>query len=1359
MSSATEPVNPPHPGKLELIERVARGIEGPWRFADLGGLWAVHGVYAFHALAQPGCVGGTEVDTHPTRNFLSALADEPLLAYVQGNFGDREVFAKLPHFDVVFLFDTLLHQVSPDWGEILRMYASRASHVVIFNQQYTGEQSIRLLDLGEDAYFSNVPHDRNHPTYADLFRKLDEKHPAHDRNWRDVHHIWQWGITNNDLIARMAELGFEQTFHRDWGQVLDLARFENHAFIFSRIASRPISTAGADDAVTVGPTEAETEGHEDTALPDQLPALAAIEDDGTLVARPVGEQLRLMRAFRRSLRPGGELRIAAVGAQAHVLIERARYAGFTTATPHADTLVLHTADRRMVEGELPLVTIAIPAFKPGHFAACLESALAQTYPRLQILVSDDSGNDLLRQIASRLATADRIEWIRNPATLGGRANFIQCIERARGDFIKFLCDDDVLEPDCVERMVEAFRSDPQATLVFSRRQRIDGDGKALSDDHHTEALAEQDCVFRGEALAGAVIALQSNFIGEPSTVMFRRADIAWIRPHYAAFDGHDDIRVVGDIAAWHNLLSQGDAVYIARPLSRFRIHAGQSQARAEVRELIASSWQKLAHGSHSLGFAHDPHPLVPHRKPGTTEWHIDPTLPLNRRLAARAHHTAATPAEPLAATVLRLVETALAPTAECAPAPLRSDDYPRYEAAAELLAAGHRVDGAEALIALATEGTPVWEVYADLAEIALAQGERDAALELMQAATERAPDSARAVLGTATLQAEGGNFEGALSTLSPFLRKHPHDTGALTLVRGILGAASELSAVAWARLLADLRYEAATLRAELSSRDFALETLRAAAASALSAAQDMLTTEVTPAPGVASTGAAASELPTQALSNEPEALPDLQAPALAEDRRQLEVARALIASDKLAEATDILSALVLAGTPLADAYHDLGCIAVRQSDAETAISLFGMALERDPKSVSARRNLALTQGIEQRFEDALATLSPILRSGSVSNDDYGLVRDILGKAPTLGPVAWARLLADLRSPSDEQRHRLDDYDRMRDELAALRAANAPSKASPPPRPSKTSTAAGPGTNPPDLLTALGYLSAHELTGFKWFSEPESYLAWDKEIKDKQELIERHIAAQQRFPGYCGLCQHATTFTVSAGIQLEGHTHLREGMLCEHCHTHNRARVLGLSIERAVSHIGSGARVLLMEATTPLYDHLSSRLPNLIGSEFQSTDIRGGAPVSIGGRTVRHENILRLSFADQSLDVVAHADLLEHVPDVETALAECFRVLRTGGQLVFSAPFSQTMSVSRKRATLDASGEITHLFPAEYHGTHLAYYNFGWDLLDICRSAGFSSVRLGVCFDPLQGLLSTGRFGGYFMQPIVISCTR
>lgn len=824
----TEIVYPPHPGKLELIEQVARRIEGPWRFVDLGGLWGVHGVYAFHALAQPGCVGGTMVDTHPTRNFLDALAGEPRLTYVQGNFGDRALFERLPPFDVVFLFDTLLHQVRPDWHEVLRMYAAQASHILVFNQQYTGERTVRLLDLGEDEYFENVPHDRAHPTYADLFRKLDQKHPAHDRNWRDVHHIWQWGIVDRDLIATMDELGFEPAFTRNWGQVLDLKRFENHAFIFSRRGPRTIAPAASSTSGASPATEPTASG---IPLPDQLPALAAIDDGGEVAGKPAGEQLRLLRSFRRALRPGGSLRIAADEAEARTaIIERARYAGFADVTDHADGLTLRAPDRRLVADEAPLVTIAIPAFKPGHFGACLDSALAQTYPRLQILVCDDSGGDILRQIADGCAALGRIEWIANPVNLGGRANFIQCLERARGEFIKFLCDDDLLEPDCVERMVAAFRRDPEATLVFSRRQRIDEDGAPLPDDHHTEALAAHDCVFRGEALAGAVVALQSNFIGEPTTVMYRVADLAWIRPHYAAFDGHDDIRVVGDIAAWHNLLSQGEAVYIARPLSRFRIHSGQNQRRPEIRELIAASWTKLERGSQSLGFMQRPHPPVPHREPGTREWRIDPTLPLNRRLAARSA-TATPPAtsERLAETVIRIADAALAPRPTAPREPVPSAERQRYESAAALLAGGDVAAGAEALIALATEGSPVWEVYADLAEIALSQNDRDAALDLMQTAAARAPESPRAVLGTASLQTGRGDFEAALATLSPYLRLQPNDIEAQLLIRRILGSAPELSPVAWARLLADLRYESSTLRATVANLEGTLRKLRARA--------------------------------------------------------------------------------------------------------------------------------------------------------------------------------------------------------------------------------------------------------------------------------------------------------------------------------------------------------------------------------------------------------------------------------------------------------------------------------------------------------------------------------------------------
>ena len=102
--------------------------------------------------------------------------------------------------DAIFLFDVLLHQVAPDWDTILEMYAKNVRVLGIYNQQWTGsDTTVRLLDLGEKEYFRNVPVDPTNETYKGLFTKLDQKHPYADRLWRDVHSIWQWGITDDDL--------------------------------------------------------------------------------------------------------------------------------------------------------------------------------------------------------------------------------------------------------------------------------------------------------------------------------------------------------------------------------------------------------------------------------------------------------------------------------------------------------------------------------------------------------------------------------------------------------------------------------------------------------------------------------------------------------------------------------------------------------------------------------------------------------------------------------------------------------------------------------------------------------------------------------------------------------------------------------------------------------------------------------------------------------------------------------------------------------------------------------------------------------------------------------------------------------
>lgn len=221
-------------GKIELIDRAFTSL-GIQSFADLGAVWRVEGAYTFHALEKYRIKDAALVDLNVTPTVSARAESYPQLRLVRGNFGDQAVADKVGNVDAVFLFDVLLHQVSPDWDAILDIYAKNVNSLLIYNQQWTGsEETVRLLDLGEKEYFHNVPHNRRVEEYSNLFGKLDEKHPEMDRLWRDFPGIWQWGITDADLEAKVSQLGFNLVYKKDCGRFGRLRNFKNHAFIFSR---------------------------------------------------------------------------------------------------------------------------------------------------------------------------------------------------------------------------------------------------------------------------------------------------------------------------------------------------------------------------------------------------------------------------------------------------------------------------------------------------------------------------------------------------------------------------------------------------------------------------------------------------------------------------------------------------------------------------------------------------------------------------------------------------------------------------------------------------------------------------------------------------------------------------------------------------------------------------------------------------------------------------------------------------------------------------------------------------------------------------------------------------------------------
>lgn len=241
-------------------------------------------------------------------------------------------------------------------------------------------------------------------------------------------------------------------------------------------------------------------------------------------------------------------------------------------------LVVEFQKRRPeVRHDQPLVSVLIAAWRPDFLDACLSSARRQTYTNLEILVGDDSeGPEVEAIVASHAADDPRISYRRNPERLLGRGNYVALFERSTGDYVKYLNDDDVLAPRCVDRMVQCLNAFPDVTLVTSHRRLIDEAGDVQPDIGPTKRPVSDDAIVAGPSAVASMVGGDSNWIGEPTSTMFRRTDIDPEEPDLFSFAGRKAPASV-DMTLWTHLLSRGDLCYLVESLSSFRQHPGQRQ--------------------------------------------------------------------------------------------------------------------------------------------------------------------------------------------------------------------------------------------------------------------------------------------------------------------------------------------------------------------------------------------------------------------------------------------------------------------------------------------------------------------------------------------------------------------------------------------------------------------------------------------------------------------------------------------------------------------------------------------------------------------------------------------------------------
>jgi predicted O-linked N-acetylglucosamine transferase (SPINDLY family)/GT2 family glycosyltransferase len=256
---------------------------------------------------------------------------------------------------------------------------------------------------------------------------------------------------------------------------------------------------------------------------------------------------------------------------------------------------------KQLSRQIPLVSVCIPTYSGEQFLdAALASAIAQTYSNIEIIVSDDNSTDKTVEIAKLFQQKYPAKiTILNHHQYGLVQNWNFCISQAQGKYIKFLFQDDLLEPDCIEKMVNLAEQDEQIGLVFSPRDILMSGGAEANPAYMTDYQSAKDtykawlnlkAIQSGQELLENPQLLNDpiNKIGEPTTILIKKS----VFDQVGLFDA--DLCQLVDVEMWLRIMSKYKIGFVYETLSHFRIHPRQqTRKNSDSRQTILSDWYKF----------------------------------------------------------------------------------------------------------------------------------------------------------------------------------------------------------------------------------------------------------------------------------------------------------------------------------------------------------------------------------------------------------------------------------------------------------------------------------------------------------------------------------------------------------------------------------------------------------------------------------------------------------------------------------------------------------------------------------------------------------------------------------------------
>ncbi len=244
------------------------------------------------------------------------------------------------------------------------------------------------------------------------------------------------------------------------------------------------------------------------------------------------------------------------------------------------------------------VSILIPARRGDYLGRALISAQRQSFGDIEIVVGDDTPDGALAPIVDTLADA-RIRYVH--LGFNDRVRTAKALwSHARGRYIKWLAEADMLMPESVAVLVQALRLHPESALAFHGRVLVDEHGAIV---HTPPALLQEGerALIGRDLLVRDMVAPLQNFIGEMSNVMIDRQ-----RATEADLFAYRSVRLdfLTDVATFLNLAAHGPLVAVGGYRSMLRLRPEHKHIAPETTPTYSAGlyeWELLVRGEAASG--------------------------------------------------------------------------------------------------------------------------------------------------------------------------------------------------------------------------------------------------------------------------------------------------------------------------------------------------------------------------------------------------------------------------------------------------------------------------------------------------------------------------------------------------------------------------------------------------------------------------------------------------------------------------------------------------------------------------------------------------------------------------------------